>query len=191
MTGLRGQMLISPFVPGAALKSVKVGANDITASGLLLKGTETIDDVTVTVTTDTATIEGTVKGGDGAPADAWIIVFPDDKSRWFPMSPFVRVVRPRPPGSPDPPTPTPAPVSVPGSMADRRRALIPAGGFRLMDLLPGRYAVAVVQVDPARARSGGSMPATDADALAALRRSARMVSVSAGESVSLSLTLPK
>lgn len=191
MTGLRGQMFISPFVPGAALKSVKVGANDITASGLLFKGTETIDDVTVTVTTDTATIEGIVKGGDGAPADAWIIVFPDDKSRWFPMSPFVRVIRPRPPGSPDPPMPTPAPVSLPGSMTDRRRPLIPAGGFRLMDLLPGRYAVAVVQVDPARARSGGSMPATDADRLAALRRTARMVSVSAGESVSLSLTLPK
>ena len=191
MTGLRGQMVISPFVPGAALKSVKVGANDITASGLLFKGTETIDDVTVTVTTDTATIEGTVKGGDGAPADGWIIVFPDDTSRWFPMSPFVRVSRPRPPGSPDPPMPTPAPVSVPGSMAERRRALIPAGGFRLMDLLPGRYAVAVVPVDPARARSGGSMPATDADALAALRRTARMVSVAAGESVSLSLTLPK
>ena len=60
-----------------------------------------------------------------------------------------------------------------------------------MDLLPGRYAVAVVQVDPARARSGGSMPATDADALAALRRTARMVSVAAGESASLILTLPK
>ncbi len=189
MTGLRGQMLISPFVPGAALKSVKVGANDITASGLLFTGTETIDDVTVTVTTDTATIEGTVKGGDGAPADAWIIVFPDDKSRWFPMSPFVRAIRPRPPGSPDPPTP--APVSVPGSMADRRRALVPAGGFRLMDLLPGRYAVAVVQVDPARARSGGSMPATDADALAALRRTARIVSVAAGETATVQLTVRK
>ena len=189
MTGLRGQMLFSPFVPGAALKSVKVGANDITASGLLLKGTETIDDVTVTVTTDTATIEGTVKGGDGAPADAWIIVFPDDRTRWFPMSPFVRAIRPRPPGSPDPPTP--APVSVPGSMADRRRALIPAGGFRLMDLLPGRYAVAVVQVDPARARSGGSMPATDADALAALRRTARIVSVAASETATVQLTVRK
>ena len=33
--------------------------------------------------------------------------------------------------------------------------------------------------------------ATDADRLAALRRTARVVSVSAGESVSLSLTLPE
>ena len=42
------------------MKSVTYGGEDIAATGLTLAGTERIEGVTITLTTDTATIDGTV-----------------------------------------------------------------------------------------------------------------------------------
>ena len=100
-TGLRGALVPMALVPGTALKSVTRGASDITATGLTLKGTESIDDIAITVTTDTGAIDGRVTTAAGDPAGAWIVVIPDDPSKRFPGSPFVRVARSRPAAVPD------------------------------------------------------------------------------------------
>ena len=80
-TGLRGALVPMAFVPGTALKSVTRGASDITATGLTLRGTESIDDITITVTTDTGAIDGPVTTAAGDPAGAWIVVIPEDPSK--------------------------------------------------------------------------------------------------------------
>jgi hypothetical protein len=66
-----------------------------------------------------------------------------------------------------------------------------AGGFWAPHLLPGRYAVATVPVGDAPPGAVGSMPPTDPESLAKLRQSATIVSVAAGETATLQLTMRK
>jgi hypothetical protein len=188
LRGLRGRVVPSAFVPGAVLKSVARGGTDITANGLWLKGTESIDDVTITVTTDIGAIEGRVMTADGGAADAWIVVFPEDSSRWFPASPFVGVLRTRPTAAPERAMPS---APTPGQLPGRTGVSLQAGGFLTQPLLPGRYAVATVPVADAPSGEAGSLPPTDPESLAKLRQSAMIVSVAAGESATLRLTLRK
>jgi hypothetical protein len=188
LAGLRGRVVPSAFVPGAALKSVTRGGADIMANGLWLKGTESIDDVTITVTTDTGVIEGQVTAADGGPANAWVVVFPDDSSKWFAWSPFVHVLRTRPTAAPERAAPS---APTPGQLPGRTGVSIQAGGFLTQLLLPGRYAVAAVPVAGAPRGEAGLMPPTDAESLASLRESARMVTVAAGETATLHLALRK
>jgi hypothetical protein len=169
------------------LKSVTRGGADIMANGLWLKGTESIDDVTITVTTDTGVIEGRVTAADGGPADAWVLVFPDDSSKWFAWSPFVHVLRTRPTAAPERAAPS---APTPGQLPGRTGLSLQAGGF-LTQLLPGRYAVAAVPVAGAPRGEAGPMPPTDAESLAGLRESAKLVAVAAGETATLHLALRK
>ena len=177
------------LVPGTALKSVTRGASDITATGLTLKGIESIDDITITVTTDTGAIDGRVTTAAGDAASAWIVVIPDDPSKRFPGSPFVRVARSRPVAVPDrdPSGGAAAPGAVAGSPAVSRQA----GGFWLPSLLPGRYAVAAVQAGDGATNATEPMPPTDPESLATLLKDATRVSVAAGETATLHLALRK
>jgi len=58
-------------------------------------------------------------------------------------------------------------------------------------LLPGRYAVATVPAADTRSGGAGSPPPTDPESLANLRQSATIVSVAAGETATLQLTMRK
>lgn len=173
------------------LKSVTFGGEDIVTTGLTLAGTERIEGVTITLTTDTATIDGTVTTSGGEPAEAWIIVFPDDDTRWFPMSPFVRIGRSRATavasGGRGASTPSASPGTSPTASAASRQA----GGFVTPMLLPGRYAIIAIPVNDGSYLSAGSSPATDRDSLLPLRAGAKIVSLTAGRTVTVQLQLKK
>ena len=191
LTGLRGALLPLASAPRAVLKSVTFGGEDIVTTGLTLAGTERIEGVTITLTTDTATIDGTVTTSGGEPAEAWIIVFPDDDTRWFPMSPFVRIGRSRATavasGGRGASTPSASPGTSPTASAASRQA----GGFVTPMLLPGRYAIIAIPVNDGSYLSAGSSPATDRDSLLPLRAGAKIVSLTAGRTVTVQLQLKK
>ncbi|MEW5980894.1 MAG: carboxypeptidase-like regulatory domain-containing protein [Acidobacteriota bacterium] len=186
LTGLRGPLVPWAAAPRMALKSVTHGGRDILATGLTLAGTERIDGVTITLTAEVGIIDGIVTTPAGDPAFAWVVVFPDDASRWFPHSPFVHVTATRqvastaptrqgeaPPG----PAPAPSPLS--------RQA----GAFTTPRLLPGRYLVAAGPFTGGP--SGSRPPATDRASLERLRAGATLADVAAGETVTVRLQIPK
>ena len=144
LTGLRGAVAPYASGPGATLKSVMCGGEDIMLKGLILTGAEKIDGIVITLTTDVAMIDGIVTTAAGDPADASIVVFPEDASKWVPGSPFVRTTRT---------------CSSPATMAAGRGATPPGvqptsayanrqGGFVMNGLLPGRYHVAALPYKP-------------------------------------------
>jgi hypothetical protein len=185
--GVRGTLLPTASGPGMALKSVSYNGREITRTGLSLTGVESIDGVIITMTTDTAAVEGAVRAGAGEPADAWVVVFPEDSSQWFPGSPFVRVAA----------TQRAAPVAgaqgapLPGPVSGRSASSMQAGGFSVPGLLPGRYAVAAVARAHSQFLEGGSPPPTDPESLARLLKLAKMVSAAAGDTATLQLAVRK
>jgi len=186
LAGLRGMLVPEASGPRMVLKSVTRDGEDIIEKGLSLTGTEAIDGVTIRMTTEVAQIDGSVVTAAGDPADAWVLVFPEDASRCFAGSPFVRLSRTRSESASEPgsrgrgaPTPGVQPLSV---MATR------PGGFVLNGLLPGRYAVAVLPVDTT---ASTMTPAMDPDALEKLRPDARIVTAVVGQPSALQLRLPK
>jgi len=187
LTGFRGRVVPSAFMAGTVLKSVTFGGTDITATGLLLKGTESIEGLTITLTADVGVIEGRVMAADGAPADAWLLIFPDEPSKWFPGSPFVRVSRTRPASAAGRETP---PAQLPGRRPGSTGIGLQAGGFSLA-LLPGRYLLAAMPVADAPYGDVSSSPTTDAESLEKLRSDAVTLSVAAGETATRVLTLRK
>jgi protocatechuate 3,4-dioxygenase beta subunit len=186
--GLRGRVVPSAFVPGAVLKSVARGGTDITANGLWLKGTESIDDVTITMTSDIGAIEGRVVAADGSAADAWVLMIPDDQAKWFPGSPFVRVSRTRQAAATAMET---TPLTAPGQLPRRTGVSLQAGGFFAQALLPGRYLIAALPIADAPYGGAGSPPATDAESLAQLLPGAIKATVASGETATVQLSLRK
>jgi hypothetical protein len=80
LKGLIGQFVLRTGRPGAFLKSVLLGGEDITDVPHEFKAG---DKVTVVLTSRASTLEGTVLGPSGAPTpDAGVILFPEDKSLW-------------------------------------------------------------------------------------------------------------
>ncbi len=187
LTGLRGAVAPYASGPGATLKSVMCGGEDIMLKGLILTGAEKIDGIVITLTTDVAMIDGIVTTAAGDPADAWIVVFPEDASKWVPGSPFVRTTRTRP----SPATmaagrgATPPGVQPTSAYANRQ------GGFVMNGLLPGRYHVAALPYNPDSNSPAGVVPATDRESLEKLRASARTIGAAVGQASSVELRLPK
>ncbi len=187
LTGLRGPLALTASGPRMTLKSVIYGGDDIMLKGLELAGTEKIDGVVVTLTTDVAMIDGIVTTPAGGPADAWVVVFPEDASKWVPGSPFVRMTRTR---------------ASPVTMDEGRGGILPGtppisayvsrqGGFVMTGLLPGRYHVAALQYNADTNSPSDMAPATDREALAKLRAGARTVGASVGQAASVELRLPR
>jgi len=196
MKGLRGRVAPAVVRPGAVLKSVTVGGDDITTTGLTLDGTERIDGLTITLTTETATIAGTVTDTSGQPQEAWVIVFPEDQSKWGPGSPFVSVVRTTTSETPVtrrgtniplvPQTGSRTPtVTVRDTPAGR------AGGFESGPLVPGRYLVAALPWGDPSSPAPYMTPPTDPESLAALRASARVVAATASQPAVVDLKLSR
>jgi hypothetical protein len=80
MKGLLGDHLLRASGPNQYLKSVTVGAEDITDTPREFK---TGDRVTITLTSRASTVEGNVADASGAAsADAGIMIFSDDKASW-------------------------------------------------------------------------------------------------------------
>jgi hypothetical protein len=187
LTGLRGALALSASGPRATPKSVVYGGEDIMLKGLALAGTERIDGVVITLTTDVAMIDGLVTTAAGDPAEAWIVIFPEDTSKWVPGSPFVRTTRTRP----SPATmaagrgATPPGVQPTSAYANRQ------GGFVMNGLLPGRYHVAALPYNPDTNSPSAMVPATDRESLATLRASAKTVGATVGQAASVELRLPK
>jgi protocatechuate 3,4-dioxygenase beta subunit len=80
MKGLSGELLLRSSAPGNYLKSVQLGAEDITDSPREFK---TGDRVTLVLTSRASTLEGNVTDVAGKPVtDAGLVVFSDDKTAW-------------------------------------------------------------------------------------------------------------
>jgi len=80
MKGVMGELLLRTSAPGQFVKSVTVGADDITDSPREFKNG---DRITIVMTSRASTVEGTVTDAKGAPVtDAGIMVFSDDKASW-------------------------------------------------------------------------------------------------------------
>ena len=58
-------------------------------------------------------------------------------------------------------------------------------------LLPGRYAIVALPVNDGSSLAPGSSPATDRDSLQQLRAGAKIVSLTAGHTVTVQLQLKK
>jgi protocatechuate 3,4-dioxygenase beta subunit len=80
MKGFAGDFLLRPNAPGYYLKSVALGAEDITDTPHEFKNG---DRVTIVLTSRASAIEGTVTDDAGKPvADAGLLLFSDDKASW-------------------------------------------------------------------------------------------------------------
>jgi hypothetical protein len=204
LKGLRGNLRIVGSGPRLALKTVRMGTQDILAKPLELVGTEHITDIEVVMTSEVGTIEGAVTNAKGEPAaGAFVLMFSDDQTQWFEASPYIRqsTAATTPVGSSTPGTPpgaspggasgTPVspggslPATIPGASPSSSGSQVLVGGggsrmapgsFSLQTLLPGRYGVVAFE------RSGNSAPAYDPEALEKLRPRATWVTVRAGES---------
>jgi hypothetical protein len=101
---------------GYSLKQVFWRGQDITDSGLPLKGNTAITDVEVILTAQSTTVTGTVTDADGKPVlDCVALVFAEDSDKWSPMSRYQTMARP-----------------------DQQ------GGFVIKQLPPGRYLAAAL-----------------------------------------------
>jgi hypothetical protein len=80
MRGLFGRYLLRTFAPNLYVKSVAVGAEDITNSPREFKPD---DRVVITLTSRASTLEGTVTGANGpATADTAVVAFSEDRESW-------------------------------------------------------------------------------------------------------------
>jgi len=137
----------------------------------------------VTLTTEVATIEGTVTTAQGTPVDrARVVVFPDDPALWFRGTPFVRlsgVVS----SPPRPALPAPRP-GVPDPRVLRSR--LGPGEFRTLNLKPGRYFIVALEMP-----DGPQASAPWPEWLERQRPLATAVLLTAGQTTSVQLRLTK
>jgi hypothetical protein len=61
LTGVRGYFTLRALVPGrAAVRAMKIDGREVTGQVLRIDGTELVDDVSITVTTNLGAVDGTV-----------------------------------------------------------------------------------------------------------------------------------
>jgi protocatechuate 3,4-dioxygenase beta subunit len=106
--------------PEWAVRSVRLGAEDLIDEGLRLKPGEDISGVEIEVTNRPTTLNGAVRDGKGQPSrDYTVVVFSQDRSRWNANTRYIAVGRPDQEG--------------------RYRTRVPAGSF---------YAAALEYMEP-------------------------------------------
>jgi hypothetical protein len=180
LAGLRGPLLITASGMRTALRSVTHGADDLTASPMEFKGTEQVNNLTIVVTHDVGTIDGTVTDDGGEPATgAMVVIFPDDESRWFRGSPFVHFTQSMPAVTS---AAGQSSAARPGQPAPGRSPRAP-GSFTSTGLLPGRYYVAAFDGE------SGGMPLIDREPLDRLRRHAVVATVTPAGASSVQLRI--
>lgn len=81
--------------PGYTLKSVLVGGQDVTDSGIVFRQGEPVTGVEVVITASSTTVSGGVTDDNGRPVgDYAVVVFAEERERWGYMSRYVRLARP-------------------------------------------------------------------------------------------------
>jgi hypothetical protein len=169
LAGLRGPMALSAEVGGGALLSIRRAGQKIAGKTLEFEGTETIDDVIVSLTTRVAQVDVTVTGtsASGEPQPVLLILFSEDSALWHQGHlQYTRTMTSHVPTRP------PDTRGVPGPL--------PPAETRLSRLVPGRYLiVALPDVDL-------NHP-TDVRLLEKLRPLAVPIRLVAGEPASVSL----
>ena len=158
--------------------AVRQAGRDITGIPMELTGSERIDDLEVVLTRALGWIEGTVAdlGGNPVPG-GWVVAFPDDPSRYYEESPFVRMWSS---SGPLPQTLEPAPSWL--------STLYPMGRFSVPDLPPGRWLLVAI---PREGSTTGGRPFVDRPRLLQLRTRATAVDVVPGRMTNVQLTLVK
>jgi hypothetical protein len=128
------------------LKSAMVNGHDVADTPIDLKGIEELTGLTITFTDRTTEIGGSVIGAAGRPAAAYsAVVFPADRALWSPTSRRIKAI-----------------------------PLATNSTYRIADLPPGRYCLAVVDdLDPADLAS--------ADFLTQLQAASTTITLAEGE----------
>lgn len=169
--GLRGWLRFGAIGSGI-LKAILLNGRDITATSMELEGNERIEGLEIVLTRDVGVLQGRVTDRAGNPVAAVVVAFPDDDTRWYPGSPFVRTAR----------AAGPTAAQVQPAMSAAGHATSPPGSFTISPgLLPGRYRV--VAIEPS---SGSGMP-TDGATLTALAPDATTATIEAGRTTVVDL----
>jgi hypothetical protein len=160
LTGARGPTMIHAELASGALVSITRNGEDIAGRTFELAGTETLDDIVVSLATKGARVHATVSGPRQArgPEYALVILFPEERSRWHQGYARYATV----PLDPSAASYDPSPQFI----------RLPEGHYRI---------VAVPQPD--------SEVRLDADAIAALAAHAAPVNTVAGETTRVSIPL--
>src|SRR5262249_8853447 len=82
-------------MPGWSIRSVRYRGVDVIDSGFDIKVGEDVGDVEVELTNRTTDVSGLVTNARGdAQKDYSVVVFPQDREKWTPMSRYMRTARP-------------------------------------------------------------------------------------------------
>lgn len=84
---------VDGLLSGWVLKSVQVGGNDVTDTGLDLKGTEQIAGARIVVTDKVTELNGTATLGGATAKDYSVVVFAEEEARWTFPTRYVRTAR--------------------------------------------------------------------------------------------------
>jgi hypothetical protein len=166
LAGLRGPMELFAEVAGGALLSIQRRGEEIAGKTLEFAGTEAIDDVVVTLTTQVAQVDVTVTNASsrGEAEPVLVVLFSDDPKRWH--QGFIQYAR------------TSASRLPAGSGA------LPSVRTRLIRMPPGQYLIAAIHDDEI------SYP-TELGVLEKLRPLATPVTLVAGQTANVTLGVVK
>ena len=170
LTGLRGPMVLSAEIGGGALLSIQHAGEDIAGKTIEFVGTETLEDVIVSVTTKVARVDVTVtrKGARSQPRRILVVLFPEDSTRWHHGYLAYNWL-----------------TTSPDSSSGERTS--PPATTQLARLVPGRYLVAAIE-------DADIINPTEPGLLEALRPLAVPVTLVAGQTAELTVdvaTIPR
>ena len=97
LTNLFGPSLVrvSRLPPEWTVDAVLVAGSDVTDTPFDFRPNQAIENAEIVLTDRITHVSGTVRKSDGAPAtDFTFVIFPEDDTKWTPLSRFVRSARP-------------------------------------------------------------------------------------------------
>jgi hypothetical protein len=178
VTGVRGPVQVSAAAGRAALKSVTLGAHDISGQVLELLGTERIDDVVISMTYNTGEIQGVVGAGpEESLSEASVLVYPDEPDKWHVGTPFIRSARLTASG----PGGSGARGAAPGVTTTSQPLPAGSASFQITGLVPGRYVVVAFA-------DGSGTGNADPQMLERWREFGKLVTVDAGQTATVKVT---
>lgn len=92
---LTGMVRLAQTTTGWSVKSVMVDGKDIVEAPMTFEAGREYKDVEITLTQKRAEVRGAVADADGRPVKSYVVVlFPQDKERWFPRNLSILAARP-------------------------------------------------------------------------------------------------
>jgi hypothetical protein len=178
VNGVRGPVQVSAAAGRAALKSVTLGAHDISGQVLELLGTERIDDVVISMTYNTGEIQGVVAAGPAESlSEASVLVYPNEPDKWHVGTPFIRSARLTASG----PGGSGARGAAPGVTTTSQPLPAGSASFQITGLVPGRYVVVAFA-------DGSGTGNADPQMLERWREFGKLVTVDAGQTATVKVT---